>query len=509
MLTPADKAWIKLKSIYLRITLSKFTTAFFLFSFAQCFSQGIIQSFLYSIDSDASSLTTSVLEQSNVTWKNELAWLTRPNSTYRLELCHHIPYGASSDPCIPVYETGSNATYNFTGYRKRDRVTASDLARLPDISHPGRTKDGTTVKAVFDNKTGDITGVELDKNNDKVTLNLQCARVLIYPDQVLKNSRREELALIGSQFWLFLIGFHAVVYESAPHLLAVFFTRVIQSGWSAYSIWRTKDIHRRFNHLIINPETPCHTKKLFPTYFSQRLAWQIPDLVLNLVSLLVTAYLGWKLVRLYNQHAFKRVGPPKHIVRIYRFFLAIWVCLQLSVFFLVTLMGLWVDQLVNSAVKHVSSHTTIYFAAFLFTLICLIPWITLGWYSVSREMKRMMVVFLVINLAFLGCWAAMFDSLVFRWTFVQWPFLGCMSVAALIFLTASFVLGVVCWRKFGEGLAQYLHVENMLEDMDFEPEVFQTDVEKAKISPSDKWEPTMSPIDVTLPSVAYFPTTPK
>jgi hypothetical protein len=26
----------------------------------------------------------------------------------------------------------------------------------------------------------------------------------------LKNSRREELALIGSQFWLFLVGFHAV-----------------------------------------------------------------------------------------------------------------------------------------------------------------------------------------------------------------------------------------------------------------------------------------------------------
>jgi hypothetical protein len=42
----------------------------------------------------------------------------------------------------------------------------------------------------------------------------------------------------------------------------------------------------------------------------------------------------------------------------------------------------------------------------------------------------------------------------------------------------------------------------MLENMDFEPEVFQTDLEKVK---PDNWSPMTSPVDVALPSVAYFP----
>jgi hypothetical protein len=89
----------------------------------------------------------------------------------------------------------------------------------------GHGNSGTTVQF---NST--LKAVELIRpGQDIVFLDMQCTKVLVYPDQVqvfwlltlapgvltmcysrLKNSRREELALIGSQFWLFLVGFHAV-----------------------------------------------------------------------------------------------------------------------------------------------------------------------------------------------------------------------------------------------------------------------------------------------------------
>lgn len=101
----------------------------------------------------------------------------------------------------------------------------------------------------------------------------------------------EELALIFSQFWLLGISATAVnsspchrqgfahvlwqiISQSVSHILAVFFMRVLSTGWSAYTVWRTEDLRIRLNRLVVNADTPCHTD-LFPDYFSTRLSFQV------------------------------------------------------------------------------------------------------------------------------------------------------------------------------------------------------------------------------------------
>jgi hypothetical protein len=49
--------------------------------------------------------------------------------------------------------------------------------------------------------------------------------------------------------------------------------------------------------------------------------------------------------------------------------LAVLSCLQLEVYILVTAMALWIDVLCNTAIKYLSSHTTIYMGAFITTAI--------------------------------------------------------------------------------------------------------------------------------------------
>lgn len=90
--------------------------------------------------------------------------------------------------------------------------------------------------------------------------------------------------------------------------------RILSTGWSAYSIWRTIDIHERFQVLITYG--PCQVD-LFPSYFRLRGAIQIADLALNVVALAASCYLVWHLVKAYATSMFKRVGAPDHVIKLY------------------------------------------------------------------------------------------------------------------------------------------------------------------------------------------------
>lgn len=115
--------------------------------------------------------------------------------------------------------------------------------------------------------------------------------------------------------------------------------RVLSTGWSGYEIWRTLDIHTRFDALITNGA--CGVD-LFPHYFHNRVAVQIADLTLNVIALALSCYLVRRLVKVgffftsrlpvwpsnqkpffvnpktYASCMFTRVGAPQHLVRIYR-----------------------------------------------------------------------------------------------------------------------------------------------------------------------------------------------
>ena len=52
-----------------------------------------------------------------------------------------------------------------------------------------------------------------------------------------------------------------------------------------------------------------------------------------------------------------------------KYFLAVLVSIQLSIFILVNAMALWVDQLLHGAINKLSSHTTVYDGTFIFTIV--------------------------------------------------------------------------------------------------------------------------------------------
>ncbi|KAJ7678857.1 hypothetical protein DFH06DRAFT_1165035 [Mycena polygramma] len=462
MLTMPGRCWITIKSVYFRITLTRFTLAFFLFCFIHTFAEGFIQAFIFSLDSNANNIVTSILHQAKVP-ANSFGILHRHNGNATLELCNMIPTYLSADqaPCMPVYQTGSPS--------------------LPPPFQYGLASNTTDVFLTGVTSTGANTVyVGLD-NGRSISMNQTCTLVLTYPHQVLMNAQREDVVLVLTQFWIFCVSFFAIVYDSIPHLVAAICFRALTTGWSMYIIWRTGDVRSRFEILLASPDSPCRVNvdDLFPSYFQSRQALQIPDLTMNVASLALAIYLSLKLIKVYGPNTFNRVGAPKEIIRVYKYFLAVFVSFQLAALLLISTVCLWLDQMVNrdNAISGMTYHKNLYIGLSIATLVVLVPWITMGWYAVRREWKKLMIAFLAVAGLVFTSWILMLKSWSFAWTFVQWPFFACQMVAATLSLLTTIVFGVVSWLHFGKGLAHYLYVDDVLAKSGFEPELFEKDVE--------------------------------
>jgi len=493
------QAWLTLKSIYLRVTLNWVTIAFFLFSFLHCFAQGTIQSFLFGADNMWSSVTSTIVAHADIN-SAIFPQFTGRHGAYSLALCDEVPVrGGGPDPCVHFFTAGQSdpvtipARFLPPGSSMVDREALSLGARKQSnvVSAPwiiNNKRSSSDIHIDSQSRSDGLTDVIITSDDGTLSMTLEptCTFSLMYPEIQLSQARREELSLIASQFWFFGLAVFALVFESIPHILALVIARLIVTGWSTYALWRTWNIGDRMQHLIANPDTPCQLN-LYQPYFARRFALQTADLILNWDALLISIYLSRRLYKTYRTNTFRRVGPPKNVLRMYRYFLAVLVSIELSVFILVNTMALWIDQLLHGVIKQLSSHTVVYDGTFIITAVLLIPWLMMGWYSVRRELRKLTWAFLAVAFFFIFAWSMMFYSQVYRFTFVDWPFFGCLTVTSFVTLVCSTGFACVCQHNYGKGLAQWIYLEQTFGKDDFDPDLFPTDeIEKEWNPNSDR-----------------------
>ncbi|KAH6911883.1 hypothetical protein BKA70DRAFT_1397995 [Coprinopsis sp. MPI-PUGE-AT-0042] len=431
-------------AVYGRIIFSRFTISFFIFSLVYCLTQGILQSTLHGDDFDHGKIVSAIVDK--IVPKGNMTFFTGSPGNWHLQMCSDVPHvlitgsNAQRYPCMTVFKSSED-----TNGEQFEKTRTLDW----EIGHmvvPGVNIDSSPYEP----------GVDLisSPHDNTTSLNLQCVRGLVLPRQSLNSSRREDIALICLQFWLFAISVIAVVNDSVPHLLTVLVTRTFVTGWSAYAVWRSFRDQAMIQEIFMNPGTPC-SLDLFSSYFNRRIPLQISDLVLSATGLVIFAFLTVMLLKAYSAESIRCVGAPDHINRINKYFLALLACLQLEGFILTAGLGMWIDVLLNTAIGEVTRLMRIYIGAFVGTMLILPIWITMGWIAIKREKRWMMNLFLGLSFGILTGWMVMFYSIIYRWTFLQWPFLGCYTVASQTLVVASLVLGVVCRVNFGKGHAEY------------------------------------------------------
>ncbi|EED83558.1 predicted protein [Postia placenta Mad-698-R] len=439
MFALAGKLFItRAKELYCRLTLTRIGIIFLVLTCVHCFALGGIQVALLLGDIRAFSLLEDIVYTAQVPL-DAVSVLKISHGEYTLMLCTEIPIVANGvSSCELVYSSVGVTTTSTLPRREED----------PSLTR--RTLQASSI-VPSKNSTGGIDGVDMTYteggSSNTVFLSQQCAKSVIYAGEVMGAYKYEDAALIGAQFWLFIISIIAIICSSIPQM-------------------------SNFEHIIVAPDTPCHFN-FFPTHWKTRTALNITDLVLNITALAFTAYLGRRLIKMYTAFTLRRVGPPPEV---------------LSLFFTVCAIGLWITWLMQGMIGKMTNLTNRHFphgshwyaVSGTYQIYKLMCGPIQGWFAVRREMKLAMGLFLALCFTYIAAWSVMFASQVYRFTFLQWEFFSSVTVVSFLVLISTGIFGVLCRINFGRGLAHYLHVESVLAQEDFAPEVFPNEMEAPK-----------------------------
>jgi len=476
----------KLRLFGERITLSRITKLYFVFSVIHCIVQVALQIRAFTLNAASADLLAEVLRKGNGYEKGFELFDGR-----LLRVCSMVPNSFNVASC-PVVWDGTTASDNYW-------LTAPP----PDVEKDDLLKKHEDYSEV--NGTDKVYLTEIGPHRDAALLRVSCIHSLNYPHEILRNTKREDIVFITFQFWVLGMSIVALLNESIPHLFASLLTHLVATAWAGFQISHTAMFRKEFRRLTV--EGACAPVNLLPNYWGPRRLAELSGLVLNVVAVLISIFLTQKLVKAFGWQTFKRVGASRAVRRIYMNVLMLSIAIQLSAFFMCTAVALWIDQLWNGAVGSLATMSAVPKVSLIITLILLVPWLTMGWFAVRRELKTPMTIFLALCITYLCGWSLMFLSDTFRWTFVRWRLFSFITSASVLLAIFSFILGIVCRLNFGKGLPQYLKGEESLGEKDSIPR--SPDTEKVAFPTNERHISTLAespPSEVEAPpQTGYYP----
>ncbi|KAJ7141871.1 hypothetical protein C8R43DRAFT_1238280 [Mycena crocata] len=418
--------WIsRIKLIYARITLTRYTTLYFFLALLSCIALVAQQSVTYFSNTDGAAAVAGLVRQANVnTTTVGMPFLQNGD----IILCHNIP-GQNGSDCKTLV------------HRAHDHMHVRELSTL-----------------LFDERADAAPDLQ------------QCAISLMWLGDVLSDARREDLVILVYQIWLFSLSMVTLLNESLPHLFAGLAARVLAMAWAGFRVQGNSNLLQTYYHVINTGK--CDGFDPLGSWWNQSGSHEIASLVSNTLNLVLMAALSYKLFRVYSSQTFSRVGASTEINRIYKLVLLFSVSLQLAGFFTLAQTALWIGKISFGPIRQLADHFPIYLAALIVTAVFEMPWLVLGWISVRREGKALFLVFSFISLVLLFISTVVFTSPLYRFVMGQWSFYATMSVTAYILLVATSILAVICRLQFGKGLAHFLRVTDALEAGDFTPVYF-------------------------------------
>ncbi|KAF7326873.1 hypothetical protein MVEN_02581200 [Mycena venus] len=457
MVNQKTREWIKhvlwisrVKLIYARITLTRYTTLYFFLALLSCIVLVSLQTATYCSNTMGAYAVAGFLRTSNITTTNVGMSFLQDGDVI---LCQNIPG-----------QTGANCT--------------------------------TLVKRVHSHMHVRDTIFEFDERETAPENPQQCALSLMWLEDVLSDARREDLGTLVFQVYLLTLSVVTVLNESLPHLLAGLAARVLATAWASFRVKGNMNLLDTYYHVVSAGK--CDGYDPLRSWWNQSASHEIAGLVSNAVNLVLMAALSYKLFTVYASQTFSRVGASTEVNRIYKLVLLLSVILQLSGFFTLGQAALWIDKISFGAIRQLAEHFFVYLAELVVTAVLVIPWLILGWISVRRESKPLFLVFCFISLILLMMSTALFFSPLNRFVLREWSFYATMSVTAYILLVATVVLAIICRLQFGKGLAHFLRVTDALEDGDFTPVYFSKGDDAASYKEDSK-----SQLDPEMPVLGY------
>ncbi|KAH7868342.1 uncharacterized protein C8R40DRAFT_847429 [Lentinula edodes] len=479
----------RVKLVYQRVTLTRFTTLFFFLALINCIILIILQSIAFTDNEAASEIISGFLTQANIT-QTRVVFI----SGDELYECSDIPQRGNSGCAVLVSADADNANVSSTKPHN-SRRQALDESEVSFLS-VNLTKRHHKVHAKTEvDMNGQIDGLQLDNGQ---SLDQTCLQSLIWLNDVIHDSMAEDIVTLTFQVWLLLLSFVTILNESLPHLGAAIAGHVLVTAWAGYRLNNTYKLQAHYETLIV--QQACNDVDFLGSWWNVRADHTIPILVFNAVALVLATYLASRLYKVYAQQSFNRVGASSRIHNIYRLALVLSVCVQLGGFFAIASTAMWLDKASSGTIKSVAQHLSLYRAVFSTMGVLELPWAILGWTYVRREDRRQFIVFAGISLLLLASSSGIFASPLYQFIFQTWPFFATMTITSYLLIVLTSILGVWCRTQFGKGLSEFLKEEETPEGADFAPvyyapEKFKLDLNRAQSSFDSEEKDRELPVD--------------
>lgn len=434
-------AWSR--SFLARLTVNRFTIVYFSFALVSCVVLVALQAITLIGNNDGVAILSGALSQTNATQARDgLPMMVNG----RLALCDGIP-GQSTVSCQILWAWDTTDPSSGNGTFTLDPRATDDTGQSP-VHNIG------------------ITNLV----DDSLDLPDNCIYSLRWLLDTLKDNKREDVVTLCFQIWMLSLAFVTVLYESIPHLGASLLGHVLGTGWAAYRVGSTNRLTYIYRQAVV--PRMCSGEDFLKDWWDHRKSNAAGIVVVNACTLAVMMYLSYTILKIYARQSFARVGVSDQVRRIYKIILLFSAGLQLTGFFSLASVSIWLDKINQGVVQRFAIHGKLYLAVFVVTILLLMPWLVLGWVCVRRECARRYAVFCIISLFLVTLFTALFFSQIYRFIFLSWSFFATMTVTAYICIVFSATLGILCRFNFGKGLAHYLHVNDTLVGMNFTADTF-------------------------------------
>ena len=101
------------------------------------------------------------------------------------------------------------------------------------------------------------------------------------------------------QFWVLGMSVVALLNESIPHIFASLVTHIMAAAWGGFQLVHTAAFRKEFNVLITNGACRGVSNQLpiALNYWQTRREAEVSSLTLNVLALVVSGFLSWKLFK--------------------------------------------------------------------------------------------------------------------------------------------------------------------------------------------------------------------
>ncbi|KAH8823863.1 hypothetical protein DL96DRAFT_240512 [Flagelloscypha sp. PMI_526] len=443
-------SFTKVKLLYTRITLTRYTAVFFWAALINFIIGVVFQGISLQDHLNGDHVVSTIFQTANLNETTMGLPLLVGNT---IRVCDGVP-GVEGTTCngMPVTHGSADTTDLLAAALLSHNSSATMGARsTSDCSLLLNKRDSSldSARPVYDDN-GKLVGVTPD---GQILLDLPCITSFVWLAEMLRDAKREDIATLTFQIWLLTLAVVTILNESLPHLGTVLIGHVLLTGWAAFRISESFRLKSIYETAIVGG--PCRNFDPMGNWWDVRLSHAIPMVVMNGLALIVMGGLSIKLFRVYAKQTFSRVGATAQIHHLYKLVLFLSACLQLTGFFTLVSAAIWLDKIGYGPVRPFVDHFPIYLAGSVITAVFTIPWLVLGWTSVRRERRNGLIAFFGLSFVMLSIAIAMFASPIYRFVFDRWPFFATMTVTSFVVMLATAFIGALCGRNFGNGLAQY------------------------------------------------------